>query len=77
MEGDTVQAAKFVSAGLSRIGALSSGVGIGLCVSGVLLEMSSDPDQYDTFLRNQILGIAFLMLFVPTFGTAIERSGNL
>lgn len=59
MEAAIVQAAKFVGAGLSMIGALGGGVGIGLCVLGALLGMSRNPDQYGNLLTNMILGIAF------------------
>jgi len=59
MEGDIVQAAKFVGAGLAMIGALGGGVGIGLSVQGALEGMARNPDTYGTLLTNMILGIAF------------------
>ncbi|MEN4041791.1 MAG: ATP synthase F0 subunit C [Anaerolineaceae bacterium] len=59
MEGDIVQAAKFIGAGLAMIGALGGGVGIGLSVQGALQGMARNPDTYGTLLTNMILGIAF------------------
>jgi len=48
MTGDIVEAAKFIGAGLSMIGALGAGVG-----------MARNPDSYGNLLTNMILGIAF------------------
>jgi ATP synthase F0 subunit c len=59
MEGDLVQAAKFIGAGLSMIGALGAGVGIGLLVQGALNGMARNPDSYGNLLTTMILGIAF------------------
>jgi F-type H+-transporting ATPase subunit c len=59
MEGNIVEAAKFVGAGLAMIGALGGGVGIGLSVQGALEGMARNPDTYGTLLTNMILGIAF------------------
>ncbi len=59
MEGDIVQAAKFIGAGLSMIGALGAGVGIGLLVQGALNGMARNPDAYGNLLTTMILGIAF------------------
>jgi F-type H+-transporting ATPase subunit c len=59
MEGDIVEAAKFIGAGLAMIGALGGGVGIGLSVQGALEGMARNPDTYGTLLTNMILGIAF------------------
>ncbi len=59
MEGNIVQAAKFVGAGLSMIGALGGGVGIGMSVQGALEGMARNPDAYGNLLVNMILGIAF------------------
>ena len=77
MSGDIILAAKFICAGLSMIGALGGGVGIGLSVQGAMGGMARNPDLYDTLFTNMILGmafseaiaiyclvIAFLMLFV-------------
>jgi ATP synthase F0 subunit c len=59
MTGDIIMAAKFIGAGLSMIGALGAGVGIGLSVQGALEGMARNPDTYGTLLTNMILGIAF------------------
>jgi ATP synthase F0 subunit c len=59
MEGELVQAAKFIGAGLSMIGALGAGVGIGLLVQGALNGMARNPDSYGNLLTTMILGIAF------------------
>lgn len=59
MTGDIVQAAKFIGAGLSMIGALGGGVGIGLSVQGALQGMARNPDTTGTMMTNMILGIAF------------------
>lgn len=59
MEGDLVQAAKFIGAGLSMIGALGAGIGIGLLVQGALNGMARNPDAYGNLLTTMILGIAF------------------
>lgn len=59
MEGNIVEAAKFIGAGLSMVGALGGGVGIGLSVQGALEGMARNPDTYGTLLTNMILGIAF------------------
>ena len=59
MTGDLVQAAKFIGAGLSMIGAAGAGVGIGLLVQGALNGMARNPDAYGNLLTTMILGIAF------------------
>lgn len=59
MEGDIVQAAKFIGAGLSMVGALGAGIGIGLLVQGALNGMARNPDAYGNILTTMILGIAF------------------
>ncbi|MDX9849020.1 MAG: ATP synthase F0 subunit C [Anaerolineaceae bacterium] len=59
MEGELIQAAKFIGAGLSMIGALGAGIGIGLLVQGALNGMARNPDAYGNLLTTMILGIAF------------------
>lgn len=59
MGPEIIDAAKFIGAGLSMIGALGAGVGIGLSVHGALNGMARNPDTYGTLLTNMILGIAF------------------
>jgi ATP synthase F0 subunit c len=59
MNGDIVVAAKYIGAGLSMIGALGAGIGIGLSVQGAVQGMARNPDTYGTLLTSMILGIAF------------------
>ena len=59
MDGELIQAAKFIGAGLSMIGAAGAGVGIGLLVQGALNGMARNPDAYGNLLTTMILGIAF------------------
>ena len=59
MTGDLILAAKFIGAGLSMIGALGAGIGIGLSVHGALNGMARNPDAYGNLFTNMILGIAF------------------
>ena len=59
MEGNIVEAAKMVGAGLSMIGAAGAGVGIGLSVQGALEGMARNPDATGNLLVYMILGIAF------------------
>ena len=50
MEGNILDAMRYVGAGLAMIGAAGAGVGIG---------MARNPDTYGNLLTNMILGIAF------------------
>lgn len=59
MSGDIVTAARYIGAGLSMIGALGAGIGIGLSVQGAVEGMARNPDTYGTLLTSMILGIAF------------------
>ena len=59
MEGNIIEAAKMVGAGLSMIGAAGAGVGIGLSVQGALEGMARNPDASGSLMTNMILGIAF------------------
>jgi ATP synthase F0 subunit c len=59
MEGNIIEAAKFIGAGLSMVGALGAGIGIGLLVQGALNGMARNPDAYGNILTTMILGIAF------------------
>ena len=65
MEGNILDAMRYVGAGLAMIGAAGAGVGIGLSVQGALTGMARNPDTYGNLLTNMIycLVIAFLMLF--------------
>jgi len=59
MEGDIVNAAKMIGAGLAMIGAAGAGIGVGLSVHGAVSGMARNPDTYGTLLTSMILGIAF------------------
>jgi len=59
MEGDFVQGAKMIGAGLAMIGAVGAGAGIGIVVSGAVQAMGRNPDFSGTIQTNMILGIAF------------------
>ena len=59
MEGNILDAMRYVGAGLAMIGAAGAGIGIGLCVQGALTGMARNPDTYGNLLTNMILGIAF------------------
>jgi F-type H+-transporting ATPase subunit c len=59
MEGNILDAMRYVGAGLAMIGAAGGGVGIGLSVQGALTGMARNPDTYGNLLTNMILGIAF------------------
>lgn len=59
IEGNIVEAAKLVGAGLAMIGAIGAGIGIGLAANGAVQAMGRNPDATDTIQTNMILGIAF------------------
>jgi len=59
MEEAIITAGRYIGAGLSMIGALGVGIGIGLSVQGALEGMARNPDSYGNLLTNMILGIAF------------------
>ncbi len=59
MEGNILEAARFIGAGLSMIGAAGAGVGVGLSALGALTGMARNPDTYGNLLTSMILGIAF------------------
>ncbi len=59
MTGDIIMAARYIGAGLSMIGALGGGIGIGLSVQGALEGMARNPDMSGNLLIYMILGIAF------------------
>lgn len=48
-----------IAAGLSMIGALGAGIGIGLVVNGALTAMGRNPDAAGLLQTNMILGIVF------------------
>lgn len=59
MEGNFVEGAKMIGAGLAMIGAIGAGAGIGILVSGAVQAMARNPDFSGTITTNMILGIAF------------------
>lgn len=50
---------KLIGAGLSMIGAIGAGLGIGILTSGAVQGMARNPDAAGTIQTNMILGIAF------------------
>ncbi|MBI9045726.1 MAG: ATP synthase F0 subunit C [Anaerolineaceae bacterium] len=59
IEGNIVEAAKLIGAGLAMIGAIGAGAGVGIVVSGAVQGMARNPDASGNLLTNMILGIAF------------------
>ncbi len=59
MEGNIIQAAKLIGAGLAMIGALGGGIGIGLSAHGAVQGIARNPDAAGQVQTNMILGIAF------------------
>ena len=59
MEGDIVQAAKLIGAGLAAIGVTGGGIGIGSVVGGAVQAMGRNPDAAPLIQTNMIIGIAF------------------
>ena len=59
MEGDIVQAAKLIGAGLAAIGVFGGGIGVGLADLGATQAMGRNPDATGTIQTNMILGFAF------------------
>jgi ATP synthase F0 subunit c len=55
----TDEGLKAIGAGLSMIGALGAGVGIGLVVNGALQALGRNPDASGLITSNMILGIVF------------------
>ncbi len=71
-----IQAAKFIGAGLSTLGLLGAGIGIGTVFGSLLVSISRNPSLKDELFKMAILGfalteaialfslmIAFLLLF--------------
>ncbi len=59
MEGNIIEAAKLIGAGLAMIGALGGGIGIGLSAHGAVQGIARNPDAAGQVQTNMILGIAF------------------
>jgi F-type H+-transporting ATPase subunit c len=54
-----VAAAKVIGAGLTMLGTIGAGLGIGILVSGALQGIARNPDASGNIQTNMILGIAF------------------
>lgn len=50
---------KLIGAGLSMIGTIGAGAGIGIVANGAVQGMARNPDASGNILTNMILGIAF------------------
>ena len=59
MDGNILDAMRYVGAGLAMIGAAGAGVGLGLSGQGTHGGMARNPDTYGNLLTNMILGVAF------------------
>mgnify|MGYP003478226270 CR=1 FL=1 len=59
MDGNILDAMRYVGAGLAMIGAAGAGVGIGWRGLGDIGGMARNPDTYGNLLTNMILGVAF------------------
>ena len=59
MEGEIVEAAKLIGAGLAAIGVTGGGIGIGSVVGGAVQAMGRNPDAAPLIQTNMIIGIAF------------------
>ena len=51
--------AKLIGAGLSMIGTIGAGLGIGIVANGAVQGTARNPDVSGSILTNMILGIAF------------------
>ena len=58
MDGDLVEAAKLIGAGLAAIGVTGGGIGIGSVVGGAVQAMGRNPDAAPLIQTNMIIGIA-------------------
>jgi ATP synthase F0 subunit c len=54
-----IQAMKVIGAGLSMLGAIGAGVGVGLAAAGGVQAMGRNPDAAPIIQTNMILGMAF------------------
>jgi ATP synthase F0 subunit c len=59
MEGNIIEAAKLIGAGLAMSGMIGAGAGIGIVVGGAVQAMGRNPDAAGLIQTNMILGIAF------------------
>jgi len=59
LEGNIVEAARLIGAGLAAIGVIGGGVGIGVVVGGAVQAMGRNPDASGLITTNMFIGIAF------------------
>ena len=59
LEGDIVEAARLIGAGLAAIGVIGGGIGIGVVVGGAVQAMGRNPDAAGLITTNMFIGIAF------------------
>ena len=59
MEGDIIEAARLIGAGLAAVGVIGGGIGIGFVVGGAVQAMGRNPDAAPLIQTNMIIGIAF------------------
>ena len=59
MEGDILEAARLIGAGLAAVGVIGGGIGIGFVVGGAVQAMGRNPDAAPLIQTNMIIGIAF------------------
>lgn len=59
MEGNIIEAARLIGAGLAMSGMIGAGAGIGIVVGGAVQAMGRNPDAAGLVQTNMILGIAF------------------
>lgn len=59
MEGNIVEAARLIGAGLAAVGVIGGGIGIGVVVGGAVQAMGRNPDAAPLITTNMFIGIAF------------------
>lgn len=59
LEGNIVDAARLIGAGLAAIGVIGGGIGIGVVVGGAVQAMGRNPDASNLIQTNMFIGIAF------------------
>lgn len=59
LEGNIVDAARLIGAGLAAIGVIGGGIGIGVVVGGAVQAMGRNPDASGLIQTNMFIGIAF------------------
>ncbi|MEK6255797.1 MAG: ATP synthase F0 subunit C [Chloroflexota bacterium] len=59
LEGNIVEAARLIGAGLAAIGVIGGGIGIGVVVGGAVQAMGRNPDASGLIQTNMFIGIAF------------------